>query len=144
MGNDNILIVVVIAVIAYVVMTGKAGIAAVSTAVTAACPRGQKYSRGFFGDCDPNYVFGGWLDQDCVCLTQTPTAIPTAAQSPQTPAPTRGFPYVGTAPAGGIGRCKMYRDGKWWALSGCDADDYNCKSYQPATIADYFLRECRA
>lgn len=35
---------------------------------TPLCPRGPKYSRGFFGDCDPNYMMCGWLQENCCCL----------------------------------------------------------------------------
>lgn len=40
-----------------------------STATTPECPQGPEYSRGFFGDCAPNYVFSGWLDEKCKCLS---------------------------------------------------------------------------
>jgi hypothetical protein len=39
-----------------------------STAVTPECPRGPTYSRGLFGDCDPNYLMCGWLQENCCCL----------------------------------------------------------------------------
>lgn len=46
-----------------------------STATTADCPRGQRYSRGYFGSCDPNYVDAGlkygWFSPTCECLTWT-------------------------------------------------------------------------
>lgn len=35
---------------------------------TEQCPRGPKYSRGLFGDCDPNYVACEW-DTKCCCLS---------------------------------------------------------------------------
>lgn len=43
-----------------------------STAVTPECPRGAKYTRGLFGDCDPNYVMNPWENfwagGTCQCL----------------------------------------------------------------------------
>lgn len=36
---------------------------------TPLCPRGPRYSRGYFEDCDPGYVSAGyWYNDQCVCL----------------------------------------------------------------------------
>jgi hypothetical protein len=48
-----------------------------STTVTPECPRGSKYSRGLFGDCDPNYLMCGWLQENCCCMSSgTPVSSP--------------------------------------------------------------------
>lgn len=42
-----------------------------SDQVTAACPKGKKYTRFLFQDCEPNYVneaFGSFPMDACVCL----------------------------------------------------------------------------
>ncbi len=62
-----------------------------STAVSAECPRGPRYTRGLFMDCDPNYeiqsLTGDWLyGGSCVCLSQ-PKAAPDPTPAPVTTPP---------------------------------------------------------
>ncbi len=40
-----------------------------STATSPECPRGRKYTRGYFSECDPNYVDTGILTPECTCLS---------------------------------------------------------------------------
>ncbi len=41
-----------------------------STEATPQCPHGSEYTRGFFQDCDPNYVASGWFQEKCTCLSR--------------------------------------------------------------------------
>lgn len=47
---------------------------------TPQCPRGPKYSRGWFGTCDPNYMMCGFLDGDCCCLNAVGKYVPFTEQ----------------------------------------------------------------
>lgn len=38
---------------------------------TPQCPRGPRYTRGLFGDCDPGYLMCGTLGGDCCCAYAT-------------------------------------------------------------------------
>ena len=79
MGNDNIFMVLIGAVLAYLFISKSSDETdqPVSTATSGACPRGTRYTRGFFGDCDPNYVASGWFDQYCDCLSKNTVSTPT-------------------------------------------------------------------
>ncbi len=49
---------------------------------TTQCPRGPRYSRGLFGDCDPNYVMCGTLQEDCCCLNASSSTTNTSSWTP--------------------------------------------------------------
>jgi hypothetical protein len=64
---------------------------ATSTQVSGACPRGSKYSRGYFETCDPGYISAGNLFNDtCNCLTQAAAATtPATTTTPVNSGPTQ-------------------------------------------------------
>lgn len=75
-SSDNIITIILLAAVAYVLysvgLTTKSK--ETSSAVSQECPRGQLYSRGLFGDCDPNYKMDVWTDfwngGNCVCMSK--------------------------------------------------------------------------
>lgn len=79
-SSDNIITIILLAAVAYVLYT--MGLltpkSKTSSAVSQECPRGQTYSRGLFGNCDPNYKMD-WLGSsftdftsggNCVCQSK--------------------------------------------------------------------------
>ncbi len=71
-----IVIVIVLAYLLYVFLKSQGLVKEslpTSTAVSPECPRGPKYTRGLFGDCDPNYVTDPWENfasgGTCKCLS---------------------------------------------------------------------------
>jgi hypothetical protein len=79
-SSDNIITIILLAAVAYVLYT--MGLltpkSKTSSAVSQECPRGQLYSRGLFGDCDPNYKMDWlgnslsdvWSGGNCVCQSK--------------------------------------------------------------------------
>lgn len=59
----QITIVIVVAYLIYLFLKSQGIIGKsypTSSAASATCPRGPAYTRGFFGDCDPNYQLDTW------------------------------------------------------------------------------------
>lgn len=55
-----------------------------STQATPACPRGPKYTRSLFADCDPGYenqFFGSFPMDACICTAKTSTLRNSMQQS---------------------------------------------------------------
>lgn len=64
-----------------------------TTRKTSECPRGEKYTRGFFGDCDTNYEATGLLQDTCTCISWKEPEEPTPTEpTPTEPTPTEPTP----------------------------------------------------
>lgn len=75
MSSNDGLIIGAAAVIGYLFISKK--LEEKSSETSPECPQGQKYSRGFFGDCSPNYLMSDFFGipgigggMDCVCMSK--------------------------------------------------------------------------
>lgn len=67
-----------------------------SSEISKECPKGQKYSRGIFGDCDPNYLSMGYFwDDICECQTKPQKPIVTTVTNPSIIDDIKNYVYGG-------------------------------------------------
>lgn len=138
MGNDNSILIVVLAVVAYLFFIQP------STGTKTKdgeryCPKGERYPASqwelLFG-CREGYDRKPFGD-DCVCTAQTPATNPEAAHSPQTSAP---FTSPEAAQRAVSRDCKVFDNGVWWQRH---FNPDGTVAEARATILDYLLPECR-
>lgn len=102
----------------------------VSTAITPECPRGAKYTRGYFGTCDPNYLSQGALWDDlCVCIQQPKQPVITQAPPPVSPPSGAPAGAPGGSILGGIIDSIFGGSG-----GGAGATDYNITPFIPSPV----------